>query len=164
MCPIWLVVSQVMGVSSCRAITSLRQAASAIFFTLSIGRMPAPGAQDQRRCPSNPFHRTRPASKKGTWSLLPQGARERGGSLCWTVSSACGGFLIQMVSGILRTMSRTTCAQRGVSTCRSFRRSSVKIERPARRGRNCTSQRRTGRYCPLHLRTRDIRQSCTRYR
>jgi hypothetical protein len=32
-------------------------------------RARVPGAQDQRGCPSNPFHRARSASKKGTWPL-----------------------------------------------------------------------------------------------
>ena len=32
-------------------------------------RARVPGAQDQRGCSSNPFHRARSASKKGTWSL-----------------------------------------------------------------------------------------------
>ena len=40
---------------------------------------------------------------------------------------------------------------------------SVRIERPARQERNCTSQTRTGRYL-LHLRIRDIRQSGIRCR
>ena len=35
-------------------------------------RARVPGAQDQRGCPSNPFHRARSASKKGTWPLPPQ--------------------------------------------------------------------------------------------
>ena len=36
-------------------------------------RARVPGAQDQRGCPSNPFHRARSASKKGTWlsMILP---------------------------------------------------------------------------------------------
>jgi hypothetical protein len=34
-------------------------------------RARVPGAQDQRGCPSNPFHRARSASKKGTWPLPP---------------------------------------------------------------------------------------------
>ncbi len=33
-------------------------------------RARVPGAQDQRGCPSNPFHRARSESKKGIW-LLP---------------------------------------------------------------------------------------------
>ena len=32
-------------------------------------RARVPGAQDQRGCPSNPFHRARSASKEGTWPL-----------------------------------------------------------------------------------------------
>jgi hypothetical protein len=32
-------------------------------------RARVPGAQDQRGCPSNPFHRGGSASKKGTWPL-----------------------------------------------------------------------------------------------
>jgi hypothetical protein len=32
-------------------------------------RARVPGAQGQRGCPSNPFHRARSASKKGTWPL-----------------------------------------------------------------------------------------------
>jgi hypothetical protein len=34
-------------------------------------RARVPGAQDQRGCPSHPFHRARSASKKGTWPLPP---------------------------------------------------------------------------------------------
>ena len=34
-------------------------------------RARVPGAQDQRGCPSNPFHRAHSASKKGTWPLPP---------------------------------------------------------------------------------------------
>ena len=34
-------------------------------------RARVPGAQDQRGCPSNPFHRARSASKEGTWPLPP---------------------------------------------------------------------------------------------
>ncbi len=34
-------------------------------------RARVPGAQDQRGCPSYPFHRARSASKKGTWPLPP---------------------------------------------------------------------------------------------
>ncbi|TKS62954.1 MAG: hypothetical protein EWM73_01944 [Nitrospira sp.] len=32
-------------------------------------RARVPGAQDQRGCPSNPFHRARSASKEGNWPL-----------------------------------------------------------------------------------------------
>jgi hypothetical protein len=41
-------------------------------------RARVPGAQDQRGCPSHPFHRARSVSKKGTWPLPShpsQGAR-----------------------------------------------------------------------------------------
>jgi|CXWL01.1.fsa_nt_gi hypothetical protein len=34
-------------------------------------RARVPGAQDQRGCPSHPFHSARSASKKGTWPLPP---------------------------------------------------------------------------------------------
>ncbi len=46
-------------------------------------RARVPGAQDQRGCPANPFHRGGSASKKGTWPLplillRPRIARARG--------------------------------------------------------------------------------------
>ena len=41
-------------------------------------RARVPGAQDQRGCPSNPFHRARSASKKGTWPLPSSSYTGRG--------------------------------------------------------------------------------------